>query len=248
MLNIIKDSVAQCFEKFSSLFLIDDTNEFVWNYIETLKSLLATVDMPVINSLYTVELFGTPEAGKTTTISRILTPLRNSGVSVTYLRESAEILPDNIPKNSIYSHLWMQLNTISSLICTNLETNKIAILDRGIADTLCWSEIFVKKGELSKTQYNEISKTLIPFLPNNIIVFVVSPEESIRRRGGEGQIVTLDFIKDYNCNLLQFCGSSILRDVTIKFITTEDLSIYEASKITEKYILNSYTQWLKSNE
>lgn len=248
MLNNIKNSVAQYFKKFSSLLLIDDTDEFVWNYIELLKQLLATVDMSAMQSLYAVEFFGTPEAGKTTTVSRILVPLRNSGISVTYLRESAEILPDNIPKNSIYSHFWMQLNTIISFICSSLETNRVTILDRGIADTLCWNEIFVKKGELSKAQHNELSKILASFLPNSIIVFVVSPEESIRRRGGEGRIVTLDFIKDYNCNVLQFCGSPILRDTPIRFISTEGLSIYEASKITEKYVLDGYSQWLKSNK
>ncbi len=61
---------------------------------------------------YFVEVLGTPEAGKTTTIKEVTASLSNKGIAVKYIQESAEIVPVEFVKGSIEAHLWMRLHTL----------------------------------------------------------------------------------------------------------------------------------------
>ena len=49
---------------------------------------------------FMVEFSGTPEAGKTTSILTVSKMLENAGYTTEILRESAESLPDEIPKGT----------------------------------------------------------------------------------------------------------------------------------------------------
>lgn len=225
---------------FYHLIETSSTNEqFVNRYIDLLESYLSTIELKD-SSTYVVEFLGSPESGKTTTIKNILPRLTRKGFSVKYNRESAELLPDNIPKSTLQSQLWMQLHTISTLVDSlKRNENNIILVDRGISDTILWNNIFVERNQLTFNQSEKIKNLLRNVLmPHLVLIFIVSPDESIRRRGGEGKIVTREFIEQYNKTILNSCKKDLL-DVPLIKLDTTNLTSDEVASIVENHILNT---------
>lgn len=156
---------------------------------------------------FTVEFLGTPEAGKTTVIKRIEKDLSES-INVKTIRESAEIVPNYFPKASIDAHFWMRLKTAQTLLEATLssEKNDLILVDRGIVDTVFWDYYYGRTGKLTKEQVSHANTffTDLNLVPDFIVFLSTTPEESIRRRGGEGRIVTINFVKDFNNALNSF--------------------------------------------
>lgn len=65
---------------------------------------------------FVIEFTGTPEAGKTTSITNVSNALLSMGYKVSVLRESAEKLPKEIPKGIWDANLWMNHQTQAGLI------------------------------------------------------------------------------------------------------------------------------------
>lgn len=80
---------------------------------------------------FMVEFTGTPEAGKTTVIGNISNKLLNLGYSVLVLKESAEKLPDEIPKGTWDANLWMHYQTQSGVLKAMYSKADIVLIDRG---------------------------------------------------------------------------------------------------------------------
>jgi thymidylate kinase len=160
---------------------------------------------------YFVEVLGTPEAGKTTTIKEVTASLSNKGIAVKYIQESAEIVPVEFVKGSIEAHLWMRLHTLQQILLASISNAEIVIVDRGILDTLFWDSLFFQTGKLSKSQLDSANNFFesFSFMPNLAIILTASPEEAIIRRGGEGRIVTKKFIENFNTALKTFCKEEI---------------------------------------
>ena len=153
---------------------------------------------------YIIEFTGTPEAGKTTSIMKIISILKSHGFNVGHIKESAEILPNCIPKRSWHAHIWMRCTTIAELIeMTYRSQYDVVICDRGALDALFFGYKFMYEERCSFHQLN----TYIDFIkeakvePDFLITLYTTPEEAIRRRGGEGTLVTEKWLTDYN-NLL----------------------------------------------
>ena len=134
-----------------------------------------------------VEFTGTPEAGKTTTISSVYKQLIAMGYNVRIYPESAEITPSYIPKGSNDFKLWIDADTFKHIIEAKYLTN-----------------------------YDIVIKV------------------SINRRGGEGRIVTHEFVKSYNTLLNNFLDSVKVNNV---LINTEQKTIEEVTAIVLKSIL-----------
>lgn len=100
----------------------------------------------------------------------------------------------------------MGLHTAQSLLQSYFSEADIVLADRGIIDTLFWNYLFFKKGKLSKHQCNAANDFFksLNYLPNLAIIFYTSSEEAIARRGGEGRIVTKEFVEHYNSDLKVF--------------------------------------------
>ena len=189
---------------------------------------------------YIVEVLGTPEAGKTTTVKEVISSLGSKGYNVNYVRESAEILPSEFAKGSIDAHIWMRLHTAQSLLHSYTSNADIIIVDRGIIDTLFWDYLFFLQGKLSKSQCDVVDNFFksMGYLPDFVIIFSTSAEEAIARRGGEGRIVTKSFIKHYNDTLEDFCEKCI--SIPKYEINTTDISIDDVAAQVEKVILQNF--------
>ena len=160
---------------------------------------------------YIVEVLGTPEAGKTTTIKEVISSLIHKWYNVKCIQESAEIVPSEFAKGSIDAHIWMRLHTAQSLLHASVLDAEIVIADRGIIDTLFWDHLYFLQGKLSENQRDVVDNFFKSFgyMPNLVIIFTTSPEEAIIRRGGEGRIVTRQFLEEYNSTLTSFCKKQI---------------------------------------
>lgn len=89
------------------------------------------------------------------------------------------------------------------------QPNDITLIDRGLYDSKFWGKFFLEKGACSQEQYNTYMATYehLCFNSDLVIALTTCPTEAIRRRGGEGRIVTLPFVEKYNRCFLDFYQS-----------------------------------------
>lgn len=156
---------------------------------------------------YIVEFTGTPEAGKTTSILKTISILQSRGYNVGYVRESAEIAPNCIPKGSWHSNIWMRCITIAKTLEMAYSTQyDIVICDRGPLDGLFFGYKYLAEGSCTAEEVNHymsfIDQSRIQ--PDTLIALYTTPEEAIKRRGGEGRIVTKKWVDEYNSLLIPF--------------------------------------------
>lgn len=191
---------------------------------------------------YVVEVLGTPEAGKTTAIRKVYASLMDKGYNVQYVQESAEVTPKQFPKGSVEAHKWMIFHLLSNIELAMAYEPEIMILDRGTIDKMVWSHWYLTAGKTVEEDvffFGEIFAKL-GYIPNLAIVVTTTPEKSIARRGGEGRVVTKQFIQKYN-TLLQNCYDSI---PIPKFrLDTTNLSPDEVSTIIEDTIVQNYQEF-----
>lgn len=184
-----------------------------------------------------IEFMGTPESGKTS-VSRCLEErLKNIGYSVIFIQESAEVLPENIVKGSFEASVWMYLNTLKEVLNALSSNSDIVIADRGILDGAFYNMRFKnidKIFENSCLAFDEFVKTL-DIMPDFVVSLITTKEESIRRRGGEGRLVTLEYIERYNSDLLVFFSTVEVSKVQID---TTDKTIDYVTDYVHELILN----------
>lgn len=194
--------------------------------------------MLVSRKPFMVEFSGTPEAGKTTTINTVANIMRNANYKVIVLRESAEYLPNEIAKGTFQANMWMHFITQAGLLKAVHADADIALIDRGIIDSEFYGQKFLAEGGCSKEEYEEFERTFLQCLkPDLFIILMVTPEEAIKRRGGEGRLVNKEYVRKYNEAYLKY-----LRTVQYpkELINTEMKEPSEVSKQVSDIILNYY--------
>lgn len=170
---------------------------------------------------YFVEILGTPEAGKTSSIQTVTNRLKANGYSVRYIQEAAELVPKQFDKTSIEAHLWIRLHVASEIVLAKVSNIDIVIIDRGIIDALFWNLLFFHKGALTSEQLKDCDNffSSLNFNPDFVIGLTTSPEEAISRKGKEGKIVTVEFVRNFNKNFLLFMEDieipKIIMDTTL---------------------------------
>ena len=194
--------------------------------------------MLVSRKPFMVEFSGTPEAGKTTTINTVANIMRNANYRVIVLRESAESLPDEIAKGTFQANMWMHFITQAGLLKAVHADADIALIDRGIVDSEFYGQKFLLEGGCSKDEYEEFERTFLQCLkPDLFITLMVTPEEAIKRRGGEGRLVNREYVRKYNeAYLKYFRKVQYPKDL----INTEMKEPSEVSKQVSDIILNYY--------
>lgn len=186
---------------------------------------------------FMVEFSGTPEAGKTTTINAVADMLRENDYKTIILKESAESLPPEIPKGTFDANMWMHFITQSGLISALYSKADIVLIDRGIIDSEFYGQKFLNDGLCTKAKYDEFQKMFLQHLkPNLFIALMVTPEESVKRRGGEGRLVNKEYIRNYNEAYLKFFETII---VNKHLIMTDNIELYEVCKTVLNIILKN---------
>ena len=193
---------------------------------------------------FIVEFLGTPEAGKTTTIKRLEEELKKI-TNVSILQESAEIVPEVFQspeyKKSMEAHLWMRLNMAAEMLkqqCSS-KIGDIILADRGIIDAFCWNYYFADKKLLNNSTVMHFKLLLerICQMPNLIIYLTTTSEEAIRRRGGEGKIVTLEFVDTFQSALNSFLRSAAM---PVFHLDTTCMSKEEVFRAVYERVISSY--------
>ena len=160
---------------------------------------------------FIVEFTGTPEAGKTTILTLLKQSLESSGFTVKVYPESAEksksIFPrDSYGKSKFDAKFWMHLETLKNLVEAPYQNYDIILFDRGALDEKFWINLDACNGDFDD-RIIYLSKLFDDVLPDLLIVLKVSVDESLRRRGGEGHVVTRQFLERYNSLLDLFVNS-----------------------------------------
>lgn len=207
--------------------------------------------MNMNSSPFTVEFLGTPESGKTTTIKRLKNELP-SQIKVDVLQESAEIVPEifQLPKfkGSIEAHLWMRLvmsaNLLEKQCCC--KSDDILLIDRGMIDCLFWDYYYCQnnKMQIKTAVHFEHLLESICTPPNLVIYLSTTPEEAIKRRGGEGRVVTKSFVKNFNSTLETFINNNVI--VPLLHLDTTNFSTDEVSTIIKGKIIREYNSFFQN--
>ena len=194
--------------------------------------------MLVSRKPFMVEFSGTPEAGKTTTINTVANIMRNANYRVIVLRESAGGGGGGGAKGTFQANMWMHFITQAGLLKAVHADADIALIDRGIVDSEFYGQKFLLEGGCSKDEYEEFERTFLQCLkPDLFITLMVTPEEAIKRRGGEGRLVNREYVRKYNEAYLKY-----FRTVQYpkELINTEMKEPCEVSKQVSDIILNYY--------
>lgn len=184
--------------------------------------------MLISKSPFMVEFSGTPEAGKTTTINMVSNILRSKDYNVLILRESAESLPKEIEKGTFHANMWMHFITQAGILRYFHSDADIVLIDRGLVDSEFYGQKFLEEGGCTKEEYDEFEKTFLKYLkPDLFITLTVSPDEAIKRRGGEGRLVNREYVRNYNELFLNFFEKVELKK---ELIETDKMDIYEVGR------------------
>ncbi len=186
---------------------------------------------------FMVEFTGTPEAGKTTTIKNVSNKLVAIGYKVYVLQESAEKLPQEIPKGTWNANLWMHYQTIAEILRASYIDADIILIDRGLIDSNFYGKKFLWEKTISEEQYKKFREQFIDELsPNFLIALTVSPETAIKRRGGAGHLVNESYIRNYNELFIRYYNEVNCRKTIIE---TGELDVYEMNDRIFKIILEN---------
>ena len=188
---------------------------------------------------FIVELTGTPEAGKTTIINLLHKRLSDLGYKVKVYPESAEESKQFFPRDpdcTSDSKLWMNVLTLKHLIEAPYQDYDIILFDRGAVDRIFWIYLDLLYNDFSLEKDISLELFFKEYLPDYLIIFKVSIEEALRRRGGEGHIVTRNFLNDYNRLLNTFINSIRINK---SIICTDNMNIEEGLNVTTNLILEN---------
>lgn len=186
---------------------------------------------------FMVEFTGTPKAGKTTAIANIANNLRNMGYSVSVLKESAEALPEEIPKGTWYANLWMHYQTQAGLLKARFIQSDIVLIDRGLVDSNFYGKKFLWEGVCSHQEYQKFKQQFMEELfPDFVVALIVPSKVAIKRRGGEGHLVNETYIKSYN---EMFCRYYEGIKCPKELIDTSKFDVYEMNQEILSVILSN---------
>ncbi|MBU0667109.1 MAG: hypothetical protein ABIC91_03305 [Nanoarchaeota archaeon] len=130
-----------------------------------------------------VEFMGMPRAGKSTHKELIETFLKHEKKVLTRnIYEGARICP--IDKNNRFLYnAWSFHNTMNRVIESKEQKFDYLLIDRGVYDHMAFTQALYKKDYITKSQFQAQIKYFkeFKFLEEIALVFLVTPEESLRR-------------------------------------------------------------------
>lgn len=141
---------------------------------------------------------------------------------------------------SIKGNIWMTIKTGQRIYEEANKPNDIILVDRGIVDALFWNHLYARKGDFTEEQNKSVENFFEAIgIKTDFAVFLTIPAtESIRRRGGEGHLVTENFVEGFNTQLLDFLSEV---DTTKYVFDTSKNTPTEVHDYLLKAIMDAYT-------
>lgn len=158
-----------------------------------------------------IEFCGSPKAGKTSCINSLNIFLKRNGFKTAILSEQASFSPISDKHNPVFN-VWTCSSAINEINekmdkAQHGEEIDVIISDRGIFDALCWFKWLKSQQHMNKKEYKILTEfaTLYRWQKNIdlVYVFMVSPEESIKREYANlltqkrGSIMREDVLEQY---------------------------------------------------
>ena len=147
-----------------------------------------------------IEVSGTPDAGKTTTINMVKNELIKRFLPVKVIGEAGgKTLPPKSSRKNLNYNIWIGTNVAESILSAKeyCEKDSIIIVDRGFIDYQFWVYYYLKKGKCSLDEANEALKMNIfknkSLIPDLFIGVTTSVEESTKRSRNNINTVSLEF-------------------------------------------------------
>ena len=147
-----------------------------------------------------IEVSGTPDAGKTTTIDMVKSYLISRNIPVTVIGEAGgKNLPPKNSRSSLLFNIWVGTSAVESILSAKekCKDNEIIIVDRGLFDYQFWVYYYLKKGKCTKQEAKKALDMEIftdkKLLPDLFIGMTTSVEEAIKRSKSKNNTVPLEF-------------------------------------------------------
>ena len=92
---------------------------------------------------YIVEILGTPEAGKSTSVKNVRRTLNDKGYKVGWVREAGEIVPDALKTGNAKGNVWMTMNALQGIWEETHSDRDIVLVERGTVDSSFWNHFLI---------------------------------------------------------------------------------------------------------
>ena len=136
---------------------------------------------------------------------------------------------------NVTNEIMVILETLKNLVEAPYQNYDIILFDRGALDEKFWINFDACNGDFDD-RIIYLSKLFDDVLPDLLIVLKVSVDESLRRRGGEGHVVTREFLERYNALLNHFVNSlKINKDI----VCTDNMKVEEVLNVVVNSILEN---------
>lgn len=160
-----------------------------------------------------IEFAGTPKSGKTTCVDAIAKFLRRNGIPVHRVTERASVSPIS-DKHHLFFNTWTGAMSLAQLLAILEQQNGVAILDRGLFDTLVWMNFLAAREAVSTQELSVIEDFFLlerwASRVDIVVVMSVSPDRALEREFQDqitdklGSIMNPEILKNYNASL-HFC-------------------------------------------
>lgn len=141
-----------------------------------------------------IEFFGMPSAGKSGAIHRLYKFLSLLGLRVKKYQEPGELI--RVPHNTPLFNIRTGLRILDELLELGASANyDVVIFERGILDTYCWMNFWLKKGMLTKKECDQFQSffTSRLWLKTVDVAFFLSCHYKVGiKRNAKGNVLLVD--------------------------------------------------------
>lgn len=207
-----------------------------------------------IESPFIVEVLGTPNSGKTTAIQTFEKILKRSNIKYKIIYEVAgrckikdKLSPD--------FNIWTMTETVKKLLEIFNSNYDIVICERGLLDTICWCDLFLREEKISQNEYDAIVNFILlnRFTKNICYSYIMkcSVEASLKRENLDdlldvkGSIVNEAVLNKYNNSLENVCEKYACCFKKIEEIDTSYITQTDINKLFANSMLNSLIDMAK---
>lgn len=196
---------------------------------------------------FIIEVLGTPNSGKTTAIQTFEKILKRNNIKYKIIYEVAgrckiknKLSPD--------FNLWTMTETMKQLLEIFNSNYDIVICERGLLDTICWCDLFLKENKILKDEYDSIVNFVLlnRFTKNICYSYIIkcSVDASMKRENLDdlldikGSIVNETILKKYNDSLEYVSKKYVSNFQKIEEMDTSNMTQIEINKSFVNSIFN----------
>ncbi len=196
---------------------------------------------------FIIEVLGTPNSGKTTAIQTFEKILKRNNIKYKIIYEVAgrckiknKLSPD--------FNLWTMTETMKQLLEIFNSNYDIVICERGLLDTICWCDLFLKENKILKDEYENIVNFVLlnRFTKNICYSYIIkcSVDASMKRENLDdlldikGSIVNETILKKYNDSLECVSKKYVSNFQKIEEMDTSNMTQIEINKSFVNSIFN----------